>query len=98
MDGQRTPRARVGSREKGTGSIGFLEGAGLGMPTGQAHVVGSVFVFGETAYGEQLEYKDVDCETNLGVPVRRRGVGCDEHYRLGVPTCPGRCQPGLGQV
>lgn len=60
----------------------FAECAGLGMPMGQALVVGSVFVFGETAYGEQLKYKDVDCETHpgrgrSGVVLRNYGLGAD---------------------
>jgi hypothetical protein len=67
MDGQSMPGTRVDSREKRTGSIGFSECFGLGMPMGQAPVVGSVFVFGETACGDHdfPEYEDVDCETNL---------------------------------
>lgn len=46
--------------------MGFSECFGLGMPMGQALVVGSVFVFGETACGDHdfPKYEDVDCETN----------------------------------
>lgn len=46
------PGKRVDSREKRTGSVGFSECFGLGMSMGQAPVVGSVFVFGETACGD----------------------------------------------